>query len=782
MTKSKDEASLPSELKDLTAAPYNPRSISPEADRGLDGSMTEFGDISGLWYNIQTGNLGGGHQRKRHLPAGGKITKARSATDKVGTVGYGVIEGKDTEWPVRFVDWPLWKEQAANVAANSRHISGQFTADLGPIVQDLQSRLPDLTSTLRLGELLKDLPGLQGMGSGDGTGGSDDPDVIHRTLREQFLVPPFSILDARLGFWQERKRSWLALGLASELGRGETADGDHVRDLSGIAKSDLSAARVERESSSNLTGAAPLPEWAVGNNVVANIAPGTSVFDPVLCEILYTWFCPVGGSVLDPFAGGSVRGVVASTTGRLYTGVELREEQIKANRMQWDEIKDSAPMVGALPDFSNDSLPAMTPIEQRGDYWVKRDDVFCIGGGRGGKVRTCWTLAQGAEGLVTAGSRSSPQVNIVAQIARRLGIPCHVHVPQGKLTPELRQAQQAGAEVVQHKAGRNNVIIARARDDAAETGWLEIPFGMECQEAVDATASQVKDLPEGVKRIVVPVGSGMTLAGILTGLVQQGLDIPVVGVKVGANPTKRLNKWAPKGWSKLVTLVDSGQDYHEQAKQLEWEDIRLDSIYEAKCISFLEAGDLFWIIGIRASEAPQVGHVGVDPEWIQGDAANINKLVKGKYDFILSCPPYYDLEVYSDLRGELSALDSYEDFLVAYRQIISETASKLKADRFACFVVGDIRDKHGNYRNFVSDTIEACLLAGLQLYNEAILITAFGTLPIRAPRIFNASRKLGKTHQNVLVFVKGKGKTAADKCGVIEVYDMETSGETKETC
>ncbi|MFT7593218.1 MAG: hypothetical protein ACI8R4_000531 [Paracoccaceae bacterium] len=40
----------------------------------------------------------------------------------------------------------------------------------------------------------------------------------------------------------------------------------------------------------------------------AATASGTSIFDPVLCEIAYRWFCPQGGTVLDPFAGGSVRG------------------------------------------------------------------------------------------------------------------------------------------------------------------------------------------------------------------------------------------------------------------------------------------------------------------------------------------------------------------------------------------------------------------------------------------------------------------------------------------
>ena len=41
-----------------------------------------------------------------------------------------------------------------------------------------------------------------------------------RSLVERFGVPPFSVLDARQGYWQDRKRAWMALGIKSELGRG----------------------------------------------------------------------------------------------------------------------------------------------------------------------------------------------------------------------------------------------------------------------------------------------------------------------------------------------------------------------------------------------------------------------------------------------------------------------------------------------------------------------------------------------------------------------------------
>lgn len=63
--------------------------------------------------------------------------------------------------------------------------------------------------------------------------------------------------------------------------------------------------------------------------------------------------------------------------------------------------------------------------------------------------------------------------------------------------------------------------------------------------------------------------------------------------------------------------------------------------------------------------------------------------------------------------------------------------------------------------------------AGLRLYNEAILITAPGSLPIRVRRQFEAGRKLGKTHQNILVFVKGDARKATEAVGPAEVGDMD---------
>lgn len=116
---------------------------------------------------------------------------------------------------------------------------------------------------------------------------------------------------------------------------------------------------------------------------------------------------------------------------------------------------------------------------------------------------------------------------------------------------------------------------------------------------------------------------------------------------------------------------------------------------------------------------------------------------------------------------------AYADFLKAYRQIIDGACGQLRDNGFACFVVGDVRDAAGNYYGFVNDTVDAFRDAGMHLYNEAILLTAVGSLPIRATKQFKASRKMGKTHQNVLVFVKGAGKKATARLGDVDFGDVD---------
>ncbi len=553
--------------------------------------------------------------------------------------------------------------------------------------------------------------------------------VASGAVAERFVFPPFTALDAKSGEWQERKRAWKALGIKSEVGRDDIS--------------------VFMEK-----------EW-VDKNAGKTMPPEISIFDPVLCELMYRWFCPEGGQVVDPFAGGSVRGIVASLVGRRYFGVDLRSEQVEANRDQSDEI------VGKRKAFRPDEVtPIQSHLSERDGnrYLLKRDDLCTIHGASGGKARTCWALAKDAKiGLTTAGSRHSPQAMLVATMANRLGLPCVIHTPKGDISSgPVADAVKLGADVIQHPHGYNSVIVKRCREYAAASGYTEIPFGMECPEAVRETRKQysLSGIGEcGAERIVVPVGSGMSLAGILWGMKDARDTLPVLGVSVGASPIARLDKYAPPNWRDMVEIVESGTNYDKPLIR-SIGDVDLDPHYEAKCEPFMKEGDLLWVVGHR--ERVDTGSDDLLPVWLCGDSMmEINEGPSA--DFIFSCPPYGDLERYSDDPADLSTME-YHTFIAAYKRIILRCVDAMKPDSFACFVVGDFRDKKGHYRNFVSDTISAFVEAGAHLYNEAILLTPIGTACLRVTKQFNSGRKLAKIHQNVLVFVKGDWKRAAQKC------------------
>jgi DNA modification methylase len=280
-------------------------------------------------------------------------------------------------------------------------------------------------------------------------------------LRDRFIEPPFSVLDTRQSNWLDRKRKWLNLGIKSEIGR-DSIGNNQWNDL-----------KLH-------------PRKAESTKKIGIVGESSSIFDPALTELMYNWFCVENGNVLDPFAGGSVRGVVAHYLNYNYTGIELRKEQIESNLEQANKILN------------------------------------------------------------------------------------------------------------------NNI-----------------------------------------------------------------------------------------------------------------------------------------------------------PNWICGDSDIIlDNLQDKKYDFIFSCPPYHDLEIYSNLPNDLSNM-SYDNFKVKYESIIKKSLKLLKKDCYACFVVGEIRDKKGYYKDFVSFTKQCFIKNNALLYNDAILLNTVGSASMRAAKIFESGKKLTKIHQNVLIFKKG---------------------------
>lgn len=138
-----------------------------------------------------------------------------------------------------------------------------------------------------------------------------NPIIPNADLKRDFGANPFTIIDTKDGLWQARKKKWINMGIKSEVGRDSVSIHIGTDGYSKRCDDGTSTHKME--------------------NYV-------SIFDPVLCETMYRWFCVNGGSILDPFAGGSVRGIVANYLGYRYTGVDIRREQIESNRAQASQI------------------------------------------------------------------------------------------------------------------------------------------------------------------------------------------------------------------------------------------------------------------------------------------------------------------------------------------------------------------------------------------------------------------------------------------------------------
>ncbi len=141
--------------------------------------------------------------------------------------------------------------------------------------------------------------------------------------------------------------------------------------------------------------------------------------------------------------------------------------------------------------------------------------------------------------------------------------------------------------------------------------------------------------------------------------------------------------------------------------------------------------------------------------YICDTSENVDRHVQDEtMDFLFSCPPYHDLEVYSEDPRDLSAQAGYEDFRGLLSNILMRCVAKLKCNRFACIVISEVRDKDGSFCALVPDTVQIMQDAGLAYYNEFALINAVGTGHMRASK-YMKTRKVVRLHQNVLVFYKG---------------------------
>ena len=314
-------------IESLHVDPHNARTHSERNIAAIMSSFTRFGQRLPLVVNRRTGGIseaGSGRLEAARRLGWSHLAAVWVDDDETTARAFAIADNRTSE----LAEWDdaVLLEQLNELAKLG------LLDDTGFTSEELQELLLDTAVPTETGEPADNL-----------------------TLQERFVVPPFSVLDARQGYWQERKRAWLSLGIRSELGRDDQAWSEKSKGLT-FSKSSQTAAVYElRNGMRAVLGREPTWDEIIqeAERRGQYIASGTSIFDPVLCEIAYRWFCPEGGTVLDPFAGGSVRGIVASRLHRQYTGIELRAEQVSANCVQATELCPDCPPAWIVGDSTH---------------------------------------------------------------------------------------------------------------------------------------------------------------------------------------------------------------------------------------------------------------------------------------------------------------------------------------------------------------------------------------------------------------------------------------------
>lgn len=255
-------------------------------------------------------------------------------------------------------------------------------------------------------------------------------------------------------------------------------------------------------------------------------------------------------------------------------------------------------------------IVGLTPVEDYGGWWVKRDDLACggfPGMPAGSKVRQYGKMAAAAPGvpmLVGCSADSAMQI-YVAAAAKQAGVPGVVFTAKRKnRTAATTYALDMGATVHEVAPGYLTQCRKAARDEGKRLGKI---VRWDVLGALEDAAKQVRNLPKGVARVVVPTGSGLTAAGVLAGLARAGRSVPVVAVAVSGMATEDgIQGYARKlfqGSLPSLELVRAAGSYGKWASARLPSGAYLDPYYAAKAVPFLRLGDCLWVPGVRPPEA-----------------------------------------------------------------------------------------------------------------------------------------------------------------------------------
>ena len=231
----------------------NPRQITAKQYEALAIDLAELGDLGGIVHDLNSDEIIGGNQRSRVFDLNAcdvVLTEVLDAPDAQGTVAHGFVIWKGKKYAYRQVRWTERQAERANIVANKRGGTWDFDMLADQFEQDDLLAWGFEPFELGIGGDIE-------QEAGDGEAQTEEQ--ARATLAERFLVPPFSVLDARQGYWQARKSAWIALGIQSELGRGENIvpnGGERPPEQDGASM---------RRTRSNSPGGSPRPAASLKN-------------------------------------------------------------------------------------------------------------------------------------------------------------------------------------------------------------------------------------------------------------------------------------------------------------------------------------------------------------------------------------------------------------------------------------------------------------------------------------------------------------------------------------
>lgn len=125
--------------------------------------------------------------------------------------------------------------------------------------------------------------------------------------------------------------------------------------------------------------------------------------------------------------------------------------------------------------------------------------------------------------------------------------------------------------------------------------------------AMRDAAFQCQNLPPGIKRVVVPTGSGLVAAGVLAGLAMLKRKVPVVGVVVSdladENEILENARKVTDGPLPSLEMVQAGGKYGDWVAGKLPDGTALDPYYSATAMHLIKKGDCLWLPGLRPLEA-----------------------------------------------------------------------------------------------------------------------------------------------------------------------------------